>query len=92
MHFPGQTQLTTEVERMSEQMTQTCELLTGYVQTLSEVTVRLQNIIEHFEARQEELGRLKAALARIQTPLVREASPPDRIQEDVVAGHRRHAA
>jgi ParB-like chromosome segregation protein Spo0J len=77
---------------MSEQMTQTCELLTGCVQTLSEVSVRLQSIIDRFESRQEERDRLKAALARIQTPPVREASPPDRIEEYVVAGHRRRAA
>jgi hypothetical protein len=81
-----------EVERMSEQTTPTRELLTGCVQTLSEVNVRLQNIIDHFESRQEELDRLKAALARIETPASREASPPDCIEEYVAAGHRRRAA
>jgi hypothetical protein len=77
---------------MSEQTTPTRELLTGCVQTLSEVSARLQSIIDRFESRQEELVRLNAALARIHTPSVREASPPDSIEDYVVAGHRRRAA
>jgi len=77
---------------MSEQMTPTREVLAGCVRTLSEVSVRLQSIIDRFECRREELDRLEEALARIETPAGRRTSPPGGIGEYVAAGHRRHGA
>src|SRR5262249_54623988 len=85
-------QSTREVKRMSEQTTPTRDLLIGCVQTLSEVSARLQSIIDRFEPGKEELGRLTAAWAGMHTPPVREVLPADSIEDDVVAEHRRRRA
>jgi len=77
---------------MSEQAMPTRDVLAGCVQALSEVSVRLQSLIDRFEGRRVELDRLKEALARIETPVGRRTFPPGGIGEYVAAGHRRHGA